>query len=163
MGVVVLATTLTGCVRVKVETHVGEGTEASAVRDARAAQNRAIAAWDAATIASYWTEDVTVRRALGQSLAGRDAARAVFELTGSRDSAIVYQRVPSTVEVSAQWPLAFESGAWRGHLGSVAGPVIIGGRYSAQWVKRDGRWMIRSEVFVPVYCAGMGCNGKAVP
>jgi ketosteroid isomerase-like protein len=160
---VLCATGVTGCVHVKVETRVAEGSEAAAVREARAAQNRAIAVWDPATVAGYWTEDVTVRRALGQPLAGRDAARAIFELKGPRDSAIVYQRLPRAVEISTNWPLAFETGEWSGHLGSVTGPVIIGGRYSAQWVKRDGRWLIRSEVFVPLHCAGTGCNSKAVP
>lgn len=163
MAGALFAAGLTGCVRVRVETRVAEGTEAAAVREARAAQNRAIAAWDAATVASYWTEDVTVRRALGQPLAGREAARAIFELKGPRDSAIVYQRLPSAVEISTNWPLAFETGEWSGHLGSVTAPVIIGGRYSAQWVKREGRWLIRSEVFVPLSCAGTGCSAKAVP
>jgi hypothetical protein len=40
---------------------------------------------------------------------------------------------------------------------------VIGGRYSVQWVKRDGRWLIRSEVFVALTCAGTGCASKAVP
>ena len=157
------AAALTGCIRAKVETRVAEGAEAAAIRETRAAQNRAIAAWDAATVASYWTEDVTIRRALGQPLAGREAARAIFELKGSRDSALVYQRLPSAVEISTNWPLAFETGEWSGHLGSATGPVIIGGRYSAQWVKREGRWLIRSEVFVPLSCMEAGCSAKAVP
>ena len=37
---------------------------------------------------------------------------------------------------------------WEGHLDTITGPVVIGGRYSAQWVKRGDRWLIRSEVFV---------------
>ena len=45
-----------------------------AVRAARTAQNKAIAAGDLDRVASFWTEDVTVRRALGQPLSGRDAA-----------------------------------------------------------------------------------------
>ena len=106
-----------------------------AVRAARTAQNEAIAAGDLDRAASFWTEDVTVRRALGQPLSGRDAAR----------------------------PLAFETGVWQGHQGSPAGPVVIGGRYSAQWVKRGDRWLIRSEVFVALTCRGAGCEATAVP
>jgi hypothetical protein len=45
----------------------------------------------------------------------------------------------------------------------VRGPVVIGGRYSAQWVKRGGRWLIRSEVFVALTCDGAGCAAAAVP
>ena len=44
-----------------------------------------------------------------------------------------------------------------------AGPVVIGGPYSAQWVRREGRWLIRSELFVAVTCAGAGCGSRAVP
>ena len=145
--------------------------DARAVRAARAAQNDAIAAGDLDAVTAFWTEDITVRRALGSPLAGRAAARAAFEPpagappTGAATTPprIVYQRIPNEVEVSTQWPLAFESGVWEGREGTRNGPVIIGGKFSAQWVKRDGRWLIRSEVFVALTCAGAGCSLVAVP
>lgn len=143
-----------------------QSADAQAVRAARAAQNAAIAAGDLDAVTSFWTDDITVRRALGAPVAGRTAARAAFEpptgaaATGPR---IVYRRIPNEVEVSPQWPLAFETGVWEGREGTGDGPVIIGGRFSAQWVKRDGRWLIRSEVFVALTCAGTGCSLLAVP
>lgn len=146
-----------------------QAVDALAVRSARAAQNQAIATGDLDAVASYWTDDITVRRALGSPIAGKAAARAALEPpTGSAVVAppvprIVYRRIPSEVEVSTQWPLAFESGVWEGREGTPNGPVIIGGRFSAQWVKRDGRWLIRSEVFVALTCAGAGCSLVAVP
>ncbi len=141
------------------------GSEAKAIREARAAQNRAIAAGDPAGVAAFWTEDVEIRRGLGVLVVGRDAYRQLFEadLAGKRDSVVVYQREPSTVEVSTQWPLAYEAGAWVGHLGRPDGPIVIGGRYSAQWVKRGGRWLIRGEVYVALTCAGAGCRYAAAP
>ena len=147
-------------------------TDALAVRAARAAQNAAIADGDLDAVMSFWTEDVTVRRALGAPVAGRAAARAAFEPTAGAAAStsasasaprIVYRRIPNEVEVSAQWPLAYETGVWEGRAGSRDGPVIIGGRFSAQWVKRDGRWLIRSEVFVALTCTGTGCSLVAVP
>ena len=144
-------------------------TDAEAVRSARAAQNEAIAAGDLDAVAAYWTDDITVRRALGSPITGRAAARAALEPpTGSATTApsasrIVYRRIPSDVDVSTPWPLAFETGVWEGREGTANGPVIIGGRFSAQWVKRDGRWLIRSEVFVALTCAGAGCSLVAVP
>ncbi len=145
--------------------------DAKAIRAARSAQNDAIAAGDLNAITSFWTDDITVRRALGSPVAGRAAARAAFEPpTGVAASGvaasgprIVYRRLPNEVEVSAQWPLAFETGVWEGREGTHDGPVIIGGKFSAQWVKRDGRWLIRSEVFVALTCAGAGCSLLAVP
>jgi ketosteroid isomerase-like protein len=144
----------------------GAPTDAQAIRAARAAQNDAISTGDLDAVTSFWTDDITVRRALGSPVAGRAAARAAFEPpTGSAATTprIVYRRIPNDVEVSPQWPLAFETGVWEGREGSRDGPVIISGRFSAQWVKRDGRWLIRSEVFVALTCAGTGCSLVAVP
>jgi len=134
-----------------------------AILAARIAQNQAIAAGDPDRAASFWTEDVTVRRALGQPMSGRDEARQAFVPPPPPASPLVYQRLTKDVEVSPKWPLAFESGVWEGHQGTAAGPVVIGGRYSAQWVKRGDRWLIRSEVFVALTCSGSGCEAVAVP
>jgi len=134
-----------------------------AIRAARTDQNRAIASGDLDGAAAFWTEDVTVRRALGQPLSGRAAARQALESPTPPAPRLVYQRLTREVDVSAQWPLAFETGTWDGHLGSATGPVVIAGRFSAQWVRRGGRWLIRSEVFVALTCSGIGCESKATP
>ncbi len=136
-----------------------EPPEAGAVRAARAAQNAAIVAGDFDRMASYWTEDVSIRRALGVQVNGREAYRQIF----AGDPNAIYQRHPTHVEIASPWPLAFETGEWEGHAGPLDSPVVIAGRYSAQWVKRDGRWLIRAEVYVPLSCAGAGCSWKAVP
>ena len=137
-------------------------SDEAAIRTARTAQNRAIAAGHLDRVASFWTDDVTVRRALGAALDGKQAAREALvpPTTGTQ---LVYQRLTKDVEVSARWPLAFETGQWHGHQGTAAGPVVIGGRYSAQWVKRNGQWLIRSEVFVALTCRGVGCEAVAAP
>ena len=133
------------------------------LRAARVAQNAAIAAGDLDGAAAFWTDDVTVRRALGQPLSGRAEARRALEPPPPPTPRIVYQRLTRDVEVSAQWPLAFETGTWEGHLQSATGPAVVGGRFSAQWVRRGTRWLIRSEVFVALTCSGIGCQSVAVP
>jgi ketosteroid isomerase-like protein len=136
------------------------------VRAARAAQNRAIAALDTATVASYWTDDVEIRRGLGVLVTGREAYKQLFNPDPgavARGEELIYQREPTTVEVSPQWPLAYEEGTWVGHLGRADGPALISGRYGAQWVKRNGKWLIRGEVYVALTCAGAGCSSKAAP
>ena len=125
--------------------------------------NSALAVGDIERVASFWTEDVTIRRGLGTPVSGRAAYRQLFESTGNRDSALVYLREPTGIEVSPRWPLAFETGTWAGHPGRADGPAVIRGRYSAQWVKRGGRWLIRSEVFVALTCAESGCASEALP
>ena len=129
--------------------------EAAAVRAARTAQNNAIAAHDLDRAASFWTDDVVIRSALGRVINGR----ATYRSTLGADSATVYRREPDRVDVSdnERWPLAFESGTWTGRDARDNKPLIRG-RYAAQWIKRDGRWLIRSEVFVALGCANSGCS-----
>ena len=134
-------------------------TDAQAIRTARHAQNEAIAVGDADGTAAFWTDDVVIRRGLGPLIVGREAYRQLFVT----DPATIYVRTPSAVEVSDQWPLAFETGEWSGHPGSAGAPAVIGGRYSAQWVKRNGRWLIRAEVFVALTCSAVGCSWPAAP
>jgi ketosteroid isomerase-like protein len=143
-----------------------KSADASAVRAARAAQNRAIAALDTAAVARFWTEDVEIRRGLGALVLGRDAYERLFNPDSgavARGEELIYQREPASVVVSSTWPLAYEEGTWVGHLGRADGPALIGGRYAAQWVKRDGRWLIRGEVYVALTCADAGCKSSAAP
>ncbi len=93
--------------------------EERAIREVRAEQNRAIAAGDADLAATFWTEDVTIRRALGQDVHGRTAYRQLIVPAGNRDSSLIYQRDPATIDVSGRFPLAFETGTWVGQLGGI--------------------------------------------
>jgi ketosteroid isomerase-like protein/chorismate-pyruvate lyase len=142
--------------------HASEAAQRE-IRAARVAQNAAIAAGDLDRAAAFWTDDVTVRRALGQPVNGRAEARQALEPAAAPAPRFVYQRLTHDVDVSTQWPLAFETGTWEGHLQSAAGATVIGGRFSAQWVRRGTGWLIRSEVFVALTCSGVGCQSAAVP
>jgi ketosteroid isomerase-like protein len=139
------------------------GPEEEAIKTARLKQNAAILRNNIDEIASYWTEDVTICRGLGIQVAGKAAYRKLFEDDTSLPKKVVYQREPRAIEVSEHWPLAFETGVWTGRLGNENGVPIISGRYSAQWVKRDGRWLIRSEVFVALSGTGPGLESEAAP
>ena len=136
--------------------------EAKAIRAARTAQNAAMAAGDVDRAATWWTDDVTIRRGLGTGVSGVEGYKAILERAPVPDTALVYERQTTDVTVSTAWPLAFETGTWTARVGG-KGRALITGRYSAQWVKRDGRWLIRSEVFVALTCSGQGCMSKAVP
>lgn len=134
----------------------------AAIRLARLTQTRAIAAGDLDTVVRYWTDDVTIRRGLGHAVDGIAAARDMLD-AGAGAGKLVYQREAVTVEVSTCWPLAYEEGRWAGHVGDVSTAPIVTGRYAAQWVKRNGAWLIRSEVFVALDASGDGRGAAALP
>ena len=166
---VLLGMTIAGCWRSRVEgrpAHESRSPEEAAIRTSRVAQNRAIAAGDTAAVSRYWTDDVEIRRGLGQLVVGRSAYLRLFVPdveAVERGTALLYERTPVSVEVSTQWPLAYETGEWAARLGGLSGPIVIRGRYSAQWVKRGDRWLIRGEVYVALSCAGIGCSYAAAP
>ncbi|MEP6622640.1 MAG: nuclear transport factor 2 family protein [bacterium] len=136
--------------------------DATAIRLARRAQNAAMAAGNVALTATWWTDDVTIRRGLGTGVSGIEGYKGIIDHAPVSDTALVYTRTTADVSVSPAWPLAFETGTWTARVGGKGTPVITG-RYSAQWVKRGGKWLIRSEVFVALTCSGKGCASKAVP
>ena len=136
--------------------------DAAAIRAARTAQNAAMAAGDVDRAASWWTDDVAIRRGLGAAVNGIAAYKAILERAPVSDTALVYDRKTTGVTVSDHWPLAFETGTWIARRGG-KGAALISGQYSAQWVKRDGKWLIRGEVFVALTCAAAGCASAAVP
>ncbi len=155
---------LAAALMVAASTASSAADESQAVMAARRAQNAAIVAHQLDAIAGYWTEDVTICRALGAQVAGKAGYRKLFEGDDPKSpDTVLYQREPETVAVSGAWPLAFETGTWTGRRGGMTGEVIIRGRYSAQWVKRADHWLIRSEVFVALEGAGAGLALKAVP
>lgn len=136
--------------------------DVDAVRQARFEQNEAISIGDVEHAALFWTDDVTMRRGLGTSIIGKEAYCALID-TAPNENSIIFTREPTCIEVSTQWPLAYESGTWTGRIGNAEGLELIKGSYSAQWVKREGRWLIRSEVFVALTCFGDGCAFSALP
>lgn len=135
------------------------------IREARRIQTKAIAADDLDTVVKYWAPEITIRRALGHPVEGAAAARKLLEVPANANAAtrIIFQREASSVSASKIWPLAYEEGRWSGHVGNIDSKPIFSGKYAAQWVKRDGKWLIRSEIFVAIDCADAGCKAAALP
>lgn len=139
--------------------------DAATIKESRRLQTQALARNDLDTVVRYWDPAITIRRALGHPVDGAQAARKLLEPAPNQNpaAAIVYQREATAVSVSPHWPLAYEEGRWSGHVGSADAKPILSGKYAAQWVKRDGVWLIRSEVFVAIDCADAGCKAAALP
>ncbi|MEO7084874.1 MAG: DUF4440 domain-containing protein [Gemmatimonadaceae bacterium] len=130
-------------------------TDRAAIRAARAASNRAIAAHDADAAAAIWSVDYVGVSSSNVRTVGRDAERQhVANIFSARNDA-VYVRTPSSVVVNAGWGQAAESGQWTGQWGGAAGTTKIGGVYFAKWKREsDGSWRIIAETFVQTTCSG---------
>lgn len=140
-------------------------TDEAKIKESRRLQTMALAKGDLDTVVKYWDPAITIRRALGHPVDGAQAARKLLEPSATQNpaTAIVFQREATSVTVSSNWPLAYEEGKWSGHVGTADSKPIMTGKYAAQWVKRDGVWLIRSEVFVAIDCADAGCKATALP
>lgn len=129
-------------------------SDESAIRQARAASNRAIAAHDTAMIAQHFMPDVHVVSSASMLSAGRDEnARRFAEQFAARPD-VVYVRSPDSIAVFAPWAMASEWGTWRGGWTEPDGKVEIAGVYFAKWQKTPAGWRIQSETYVPSMCRG---------
>jgi ketosteroid isomerase-like protein len=126
-----------------------------AIRDQRAAFNRAIAATDLPAIAAVLADHV-------QMITGSDSIHVAGKQAhldrwaeGFKDpNRLVYVRIPTKVTVSPLLPIALETGHWRG---ATAGATKdwIGGDYTAKWRRIDGVWRVEVETYVTMRCRGL--------
>jgi ketosteroid isomerase-like protein len=114
------------------------------IRKARQTSNEAIARQDVETIASFWLEDYVVITGSGAMVVGRVTNMANWESLLKENPKTYFERIPSEIIISKNNPdLAWESGDWKGF-----NTYSKGGRYSAQWKKKDGTWKLQAELFV---------------
>jgi len=134
-----------------------ESNDRQAIEQARERFNDAIARHDVQAITSFLDEEYQITTSLGDLIHGRDEQGPSWQSLFDTRDAVVYVRSPEAIEVSVDYPLAAESGTWVGSWMAKEGPVRTGGRYAAMWRKAGGEWKVRSELFVALYCEGVGC------
>lgn len=111
----------------------------------RKASNQALRAFDADLNATYSTEDAFITTGLGVLISGKEEQEIYLKsLKGPR---MYWIRTPDEVIVNHKTQLAWETGTWKGYYEDSDKPAV-GGKYSAQWTKASGTWLIRSQLFV---------------
>lgn len=134
-----------------------ERDPARRIRARRAAFNEAIAAHDAEAALTFLDAEYQITTGAGEISQGRYSESGAWDELFARADDIVYVRTPERVEVASPAVRAFESGVWRGAWTAAEGPQRLGGRYTAHWRYVDGEWVIRSEIFVTLWCDGPEC------
>lgn len=111
----------------------------------RKASNLAIRNFDHELNATFSTEDAFITTGLGVLISGKEEQEIYLKsLKGPR---IYWIRIPDEVIVNHKTQLAWETGTWKGYYEDSDKPVV-GGKYSAQWTKASGTWLIHSQLFV---------------
>lgn len=132
------------CLLVITFSHAQE-SEVSLILGQREASNKALRAFDHELNATYSTEDAFITTGLGVLISGNDEQESYLKsLKGPK---IYWIRTPDEVIVNPKTKLAWETGTWKGYHEDSDKPVV-GGKYSAQWTKASGTWLIRSQLFV---------------
>jgi ketosteroid isomerase-like protein len=119
-------------------------TEEDLILKARQYSNEAIAKGDIESISKYWLDDFLIVRGSGVIVIGKEASKADWIKGLKETPQAYYERIPSEIIISKTNPeLAWESGNWKGF-----NTYSKGGRYSAQWKKKEGEWKLQAELFV---------------
>jgi len=125
------------------------------IRRARSDLNEALAERSIARYARYWTKDAVVMWAGGGLRIGLHD-NAIRMAKTFEDPHFSGKRTSENIEIDNGTPrYASESGVWVWSEGLEAGGVgTYRGRYLFMWRKTDGRWKIRSELYVETHCSG---------
>ena len=115
------------------------------IREQRNASNEALRKFDEELNATFSTEDALITTGAGTLIAGKEALSAY--LKSQKGPKMYWVRTPDEVIVNPKTKLAWETGTWKGYVEGSDDPVV-GGKYSAQWTKASGTWLIHSQLFV---------------
>lgn len=119
-----------------------------AIRMARAAFNRALAAADLAAIGPLLATDVVLVAGTDSAvIQGRKAQLLAWKREFAARERSIYTRLPDTVLLSPVAPIAFEHGHWQG-VSAADGAIQASGSYTAKWREIGGSWVIEAELYL---------------
>jgi ketosteroid isomerase-like protein len=122
-----------------------QSSEINEIKAQRESSNSALKAFDEELNNTFMTEDVLITTGAGMLISGKEGlAKYVPPIPGTR---MYWTRTPDEVIVNPETQLAWETGTWEGYVEG-ATESVVGGKYSAQWTKKSGTWLIQSQLFV---------------
>lgn len=146
------------CLAVASAAYAQAPSQEDEIRSARAAFNDAIARHDVPAIVTFLEEGYRISTSGGAFLDGRAAMGRAFAARFEEFEDALYVRSPTSIELSSVGPVAWEVGEWVGSWTTADGPFRTGGSYAAYWRKSSGKWLLHSELYVPLFCEGVGCG-----
>jgi ketosteroid isomerase-like protein len=123
----------------------GQDKEIAQILGQREASNQALRAFDDELNATFSTEDALITTGAGTLISGKtELMKYIQESTGPK---MYWVRTPDEVLINPKTQLAWETGTWKGYYED-SDEAVVGGKYSAQWTKASGTWLIHSQLFV---------------
>jgi ketosteroid isomerase-like protein len=117
-----------------------------AIRQRRAAFNRALADSDLEAVAGILGRDVVLVTGTDSGvICGRKAQLALWKREFAARMPTLYVRTPETIQASPVEPIVFEHGRWEGRSGDT---VVASGAYTAKWRALDGLWWVEAELYL---------------
>ena len=139
------------CLMISVHSGAQSLSDETQIRLARAESNRAIARHDVPAIVAFLAEEYQVSVSNGSFYRSPAEMAASFAARFAEFKDAIYVRTPDSVAVHTSGVVAAETGTWTGSWTTPNGPFRTGGRYAAYWRKVAGKWLIHSELFVPLF------------
>ena len=127
----------------KVYSQNEHNNDVAIIKSYRLASNDAIARHDVDGITKYWLDDFVQVIGRGTYQTGKDSITASLKNLFDSNPQVAYVRKPDEIVISDNDTMAWESGKWIG-----INSYSKGGNYAAMWIKRDGNWMLKAELFV---------------
>ncbi len=101
-------------------------------------------AGDAATVASFYTENAVLLTPGGERVDGRAAIQAFWQ--GAIDSGMKIDDLHA-VEVEARGNMAGEMGVFTLIVPGDAGPTKVGGKYIVIWMRSGQTWQLHRDIW----------------
>jgi len=128
--------------------------EEEVIKSVREFSNQSIANRDTTGIVSTLTPDFHAITSRNAEVTGSHSMAKKFAEEFQLRPDVSYVRTPLQVRIFQPWNSASERGKWVGTWKDVDGTIEVSGIYYAKWVRINGKWLIRAEIFTPRKCVG---------
>jgi ketosteroid isomerase-like protein len=128
--------------------------DVGALKAARGANNRAIAAHDLKSFLAAFADDAVFTWSNGTHAVGKIQLASRFGEDFADPNFDRYVRTPASISVSDRGVRAIERGSWT----ALKKATRYGGDYVAHWMKTPDGWRVVGELYVKLYCSGPLCT-----
>lgn len=124
----------------------GHEADEAAIREANKKWLEAIVAKDAATIGALYAEDGQLMPPNAPKMSGREAIQKGWgDMMGAPGMSLVFETEKFTFAKSGD--LAVDVGTYTFTSGEGAAAVTDTGKFVVTWTKRDGKWLVLTDMF----------------